>query len=55
MTFSPQKEHWKHDVTRACRLIKGFDRELIRFVKENNTNVNRVINAALAEYLAIHA
>ncbi len=55
MAFSPQKEHSKHDVTRACRLNKGIDRELVRFVKEKNTNVNRVIKAALTEYLAIHA
>ena len=55
MAFSPQKEHWKHDVTRACRLNKGFDRELLRYVKENNTNVNRVMKAALTEYLTARA
>ncbi len=55
MAFSPQKEHSKYDVTRACRLNKGFDRELARFVQEKNTNFNRVIKAALTEYLATHA
>lgn len=55
MAFTPQKAHWKLDVTRACRLNKGFDDELVRYVKENNTNFNKVLKDALTAYLTAHA
>ena len=55
MAFTPQKEHWKFDVTRSVRLNAGFDREFMRYVKESNTNVNAVIKKALTAYLTVHA